>query len=115
MKFHQLIQYKALDQIHTITGSDAVDRLPQSEIAKSPVMRNVCALITLDLFEELEQMCSVLGISKRQFIESSLIESIKEANAITKEVGLHEALWEASHGQPYPGEEAVAKMHEESK
>lgn len=113
MNFHQLIQYKALDHLHTLSGSSAIDRLPESEIPKSQ-MRNVCALISVPLFDELEAMCGLLGLSKRQFIESALIEALAKANAIVDEVGLHQTLWEQAHGAPYPGHEAVAAMHREA-
>lgn len=94
MNFDQLIQYKALEQINTLSGSDAIDTLPDAQLEKSQ-MRNVCAMITIPLFDQLENLCRFLNISKRQFIEASLIESIAKANVIMKDVGLFEALGES--------------------
>lgn len=113
MNFHQLIQYKALDHLHTLSGSSIIDRLPESEIPKSQ-MRNVCALISVPLFEELEAMCGLLGLSKREFIEAALIESLAKANTVIDEVGLHQALWEQAHGAPYPGHEVAAQIHRDA-
>lgn len=111
MNFHQLVQYKALDRMYS--GSSVLDRMSEAEIPKTQ-FRNVCALISVPLFEELESMCSLLDLSKRQFIEAALIEAIAKAKDVIEEVGMYESLWETAHGMPYPGHEAVAQMDREA-
>lgn len=99
MKFDQLIQYKTLDRIHSLSNSDLVDRVALSEEVKSQ-MKNVCALISVPLFEDLEAMCGLLGLSKRQFIEASLIDALAKAENIVQELGLYDEMQERSAAQP---------------
>lgn len=113
MKFDQLVQYKALDRLHTISASFPVERLPDAEIQKLE-MKNVCALLPLPVFEQLEAKCGMLGLSKREFIEAVLIESFSKVDQIVDQVGLHQAMWEATYGAPYPGDEIAAQMHRDS-
>lgn len=109
MKFDQLIQYKTLDRLHSLSGSDLVDRLAVPEDQKAQ-MKNVCALIHVSLFEELESMCGLLGLSKRQFIEACLIEGLAKAEKIVDEVGLHKAIFEQQTGEPYPAPEDAPRV-----
>lgn len=80
MNFDQLIQYKALHRQYTISGA-----LPDSMVEASSaenhnkLVRNVCALVSVDLFEQLEHTCGILAITKRQFIEAALIECLAKA------------------------------------
>lgn len=93
MSFHQYIEYKALDRMYA-TENDAILGMvlrdsDTGEAVKSQ-MRNVCALISQELFDSLENMCGLLEISKRKFIEGAVIEAIDQANRIVEEVGLFE-------------------------
>lgn len=56
--------------------------------------KNVCAKISSELAENLDQMCNFLDISKRKFIETAIIEALNKANEIIKEV------------DPFPQEES---------
>lgn len=78
MNFDQLIQYKALHRQYTITGS-LPDSLVEAASSDSKLVRNVCALITEDLFDQLEHTCGILGLTKRQFIEAALVECLAKA------------------------------------
>jgi hypothetical protein len=109
MKFDQLIQYKTLDRMHSLSGSDLVDRVAVADDQKAQ-MKNVCALIHVSLFEELEGTCALLGLSKRQFIEACLIEGLARADKIVDEVGLHKAIYEHETGEPYPTAEDAARV-----
>lgn len=101
MNFKQLIQLKSLETVRSLTGSgeivDAMLKQSGESMEKSGQMRNVCALITNDLFNELESFTNFIGVSKRQFIESAIIKSLEDAKEIAKEVGLFDAL-EADQG-----------------
>lgn len=98
MNFHETIQLKALElkQLHT---RGMTDNLAEAFIAKAveqgenTVTKNICAHIALPLFERVEQCCSMLGISKRRFVEMALAEALDRAEAIVAEV------------DPFPGEE----------
>lgn len=91
MSFHKLLQFKALRQVY---GSSSIDFTEMALKNASPdekaQFRNVCALIHIDLFNELESICGLLDLSKRKFIEGALIEAIANANRIIDEEGVHE-------------------------
>lgn len=80
MNFDDLIQYKALHRQYTISGG-MPDFLIEAVSAedKKKHLRNVCALISVDLFEQLEHTCGILEITKRQFIEAALKECLAKA------------------------------------
>jgi hypothetical protein len=80
MNFDDLIQYKALHRQYTISGSlpdSLLDSVPAED--KKKHLRNVCALISVDLFDQLEHTCGILEITKRQFIEAALMECLTKA------------------------------------
>lgn len=96
MNFKQLIQLKALENIRAVSGTgsiiDAALAQPDSSLAKSGQMRNVCAMVTNELFDDLEGFTKFMDISKREFIEAAIIKALEEAKQIAGEVGLWEAL-----------------------
>ncbi len=95
MSFQKLIQFKALSQIYGSTGGALLDQMVQQDPASAEKMkvRNVCALIGLPLFDRLEEMCGTLSITKREFIESALIEALNISDKIVEEEGLFDH-WE---------------------
>lgn len=93
MSFHKLIQFKALHNIYGGGNVDLIDHvLKQSgpEELEKMKMRNVCALISMPLFDRLETMCGLLSISKREFIENALVEALDMADKIVEEEGVFE-------------------------
>lgn len=53
-------------------------------------LRNICAMILPELFEEVEQTCAFLDMSKREFVEYALSEAVDKANAVMQQVGVLE-------------------------
>lgn len=91
MSFDKMIQYKALHQIYGTNGARILDHLLENagEIEKMK-MKNVCALISVQLFVRLENTCGFLSMSKREFIESALIEALDRADKILENEGVFE-------------------------
>jgi hypothetical protein len=80
MNLESLLQYKALHQEYVLSGQNQdmiFDALSPED--KKKHLRNVCALIALPLFDELEHTCGLLEISKRLFIESAIIDALAKA------------------------------------
>jgi len=50
--------------------------------------RNICALISVPLFEEINHLCSVLSMSKRRFVELALRDLAEKAVQAIEDVGL---------------------------
>lgn len=97
VNFHETIQLKALElkQLHT---RGMTDSLAEAFIAKavdegeSTVTKNICAHVSKDLFDRVEQCCSMLSITKRRFVEMALSEALDRAETIVADV------------DPFPGE-----------
>lgn len=87
----QVIQLQALKLKATNEGSspsliDGVLENPINRDALKKDFRNVCALIHVKQFEQLESLCALLDLSKREVISLALNVFIPMANAIVKEV-----------------------------
>jgi hypothetical protein len=63
--------------------TDMVLNDPENE--GKPEIKNVCAKLHVSLVDRLESVCTFLDISKREFIERSLLESLDVAEKIIKE------------------------------
>lgn len=93
MSFHQLIQYKTLNRMYAANNDGLLEmslRDPQNEEFIKKQMKNVCALISVKLFDQLDGVCDVLEISKRQFIEYAIIEALAKAENIMEETGFYD-------------------------
>lgn len=100
MSFDKFIQYKVLDRIYASDNDFLLDMAISQNGAEAikAQMKNVCALISKELFDDLDGVCSLLEISKRKFIEYALIEAISRANEIVNENGLAEHYEELRNG-----------------
>jgi hypothetical protein len=69
------------------SGPDLVERLLDAnpEEAKKS-MRNICAFISPQLFDDVNGLSNVLELSKRQIVEMALLDFIEKAHKIIKEV-----------------------------
>jgi hypothetical protein len=87
----QTIQLQALKLKVTIDGahSSVIDSIledPKNKEELKKQFRNVCALIHVQQFEQLEQLCSLLDLSKREVISMALSDFIPKANAIVEQI-----------------------------
>lgn len=87
----QVIQLQALKLKAANEGSnpsliDGVLENPINRDALKKDFRNVCALLHVKQFEQLESLCDLLDLSKREVISLALNVFIPMANAIVKEV-----------------------------
>lgn len=92
MNFHETIQLKALElkQLHTQGSTDNLHEHLLDLALKTPegqaVTRNICAHISVELFKRVEDCCSLLSLSKRQFVEMALKEALDRAESIVADV-----------------------------
>jgi hypothetical protein len=98
MNFDKLIQFKALSQIYRASSNSDVSEMHMANMPSvdKEKLRNVCALISVSLFDRLESSCSLLQITKRQFIEAALIEALDKADKIVQDEGVFESFDAAS-------------------
>jgi hypothetical protein len=90
MRFDETIRLRALQlkALHSgQTNSDLLEaQLQLPEVSENLKLRQVCAMVSPQLFTELEGTCELLGMSKRKFVEGALIDAIEKASAIVNEV-----------------------------
>ncbi len=90
MKFNELLRMKALQLKAVNIGQTNIELLESQlllpELAEGLKLRQVCAMVSPQLFDELEGTCALLDISKRKFVEGALIEAIEQAANIVSEV-----------------------------
>lgn len=85
--FKQFIVYRALAFKFDRQNYELSERLIEMGAETAIPLRNVCAKMTAELSDRIDQTVSVLGISKRLFIERSLIEAMDQVDAMLEEVG----------------------------
>lgn len=72
-----------------INDSDSFDISDVSESLQDALpIKNVCAKVSAQLSDEIDQVCGLLGISKRRFLEASFIDAISTAREIMRREGL---------------------------
>jgi hypothetical protein len=98
MTFDDLIRYKALHLKYVSSGANVMELLA-TKLEHSVPMKNVCAMISQELFDDLTGTCALLDISKRTFIEAAIIEALAKANAIMNEEHLEEHLVARSNSE----------------
>lgn len=89
MNFDEVIQLQALKLKALNSGqglSSVVDRLAE----EAPQLRQMCAKVSPELYDRLEQVCGVLDMSKRQFIEGAVADALDRAVAIVEKTGAFE-------------------------
>ena len=81
-----LVTEKVLGLLNDIRGSsDLVDRVESSDL------KNVCAKVSVNLSDEIDQVVGFLGVSKRIFLESAFVDAVETAQEIMRREGLFEA------------------------
>lgn len=90
--FNEFMHYRALAfKYSTLRNEDLSEKL-LNEYGDQGQLRNVCAKIAPELADRLDSMVSVLGISKRLFIERALIEALEQCDHILDAHGIPEEI-----------------------
>lgn len=92
MNFDEIIQLQVLklkSQASGIRGPLLDQMLEQNE---TPLVRQMCAKVSVELYNELESVCNLLGLSKREFIESAVNEAVTRAHEVMKDYDLWTAI-----------------------
>lgn len=87
MELHELIQLQALKLKQSVTRSvpdQVLDKLLESD--SQGKARQVCAMVSPQLFDDLERICQMLDISKRRFVEGALVDALDKAKQIVAQV-----------------------------
>ena len=81
----QVLKLKALQSGRASSG--LIDQILEQDESKAMV-RNMCAKVSHQLYESLENVCNALDMSKREFIEAAVFEAVGKAEKLLAE---HEA------------------------
>lgn len=95
--FDALITQKSLEFLsqYTDLADLAVQSLEEGEELNVP-LKNVCARVAVPLAEKIDSICSLLGISKRRFLETAFSEAVIKAEAIMEAEGVYEMFEEVA-------------------
>ena len=106
MKFDALVRYKALDQVYSLGNPQLLDRfLEDPAVQEQFGTRKIQFDATPGLFQDLEQVVSLLDMSKREFLEAAISDALKKAHQIISEEEVLEKM-EAI--------QAIQKSHQEN-
>ncbi|KFB70930.1 MAG: hypothetical protein AW09_003955 [Candidatus Accumulibacter phosphatis] len=83
-----LVTGEALKLIHQCRNADAIDHFPSLQVGT----RNVCAKVHPELADDIDQVCGLLGISKRRWLEAAFVEALDKTKAILQAEGVWEEL-----------------------
>lgn len=78
--FNEVMLSKALAFKHG--SSDIPDQFLDH---KDAPVKQVCAKLSIELSDNIDNVCAILGMSKRSFIELALINAISEYESIASE------------------------------
>ena len=87
-----LVTEKALHFLSVRRGDYLVDQvLSTPDIGPVPT-KNVCAKVTVQLSDQIDEVCGLLDISKRRFLEAAFIQAVNMSRAIIEREGVFEVL-----------------------
>jgi hypothetical protein len=94
MKSEEILMLQALKlkKLNTrgYDGMDLVQHLvDQNEEAKTK-LRNICAFISPELFEEINSLTNLLDLSKREFVEMALQDLVAKSHAVFEQTNAME-------------------------
>lgn len=88
MNLDDLIQLQVLKLKATTSGANASRLLDRAiEEGQVPELRQMCAKVSPQLYEALDNVCGLLDLSKRQFIEYAVAEAVHKAQEALQRSG----------------------------
>lgn len=112
---NSIVTYKCLALINGGINSH-VDKIIENYVREdgSPIVKNVCAKVPVELSDKLDSLCNFLGISKRVFIEKALLDAIELSEKIIDDEDVYSYLTiDESKSFPIkPSDEYLEKLKE---
>lgn len=94
-----LLTERALHFVTTRHNPDLVeaiiDHTEHSDLHQARI-KNVCAKVSVNLSNSIDEVCALLGVQKRRFLEAAFMEAVERAHSILEEEGVYELLTENS-------------------
>jgi hypothetical protein len=90
-----LLTERTLHRVRSICDGDLPDSIIDQVMPdSSPIIKNMCAKVSVQLVDRLDSTCQLLDVSKRKFIETAVIEALDKADQIMGSEGVWEAFEE---------------------
>lgn len=89
-----LLTEKALHAVSIRRNAELTEHIlndPDFDPPSVPI-KNVCAKVSIDLSDEIDEIVAQLGIHKRRFLEAAFVEAIAMARRIMDEEGVNASL-----------------------
>jgi hypothetical protein len=86
MNLEELIQLQVLKHKASSVPGRILDKMMESGEYPGEV-RQMCAKVSAKLYDELDQVCGLLDMSKRQFIEAAVIDAVDRAHQVITSSG----------------------------
>jgi hypothetical protein len=90
-----LVTERALHFISSRHNPDLVDAIvDHADFLGTPsvLIKNVCAKVSVRLSDSIDEVCALLGVQKRRFLEAAFMEAVERAHAIIEAEGVYELL-----------------------
>lgn len=90
-----LVTERALHFITSRHNPELVEAVVEhSELTGAPLVhiKNVCAKVSVRLSDSIDEVCALLGVQKRRFLEAAFMEAVERAHAIIEAEGVYELL-----------------------
>jgi len=88
MKLDEVLQLQVLKLKALNSGQSSarlLDHLLDS--SETPEVRQMCAKVSVHLYDSLEQVCGLLDMTKRQFIEAAVSDAVGRAEQLIHQMG----------------------------
>ncbi len=88
-----LLTERSLHFLNVHRNQSLMDALPEDFLDQSPVpLKNVCAKVSQQLSDNIDEIVNLLEISKRRFLEAAFIEAVQRARAVMEAEGVWDAI-----------------------
>lgn len=100
MDFESLVRYKALHQVYSAGNSSLVDHMLNDPETRAQIEQNIKLKklqfdVSQERFDEVESLCAILGMSKREFLDAATSEAVSRAHQIVAEAGVMQSFEDA--------------------
>lgn len=92
MNFEELIQLQVLKLKAENAGRGPLLESMLDQAGEHPQIRQMCAKVSSVVYDDLEQVCSLLDMSKREFIEGAVRDALDRAHEVINRSGVIEQL-----------------------
>lgn len=94
MNLDEILQLQVLKLKATASGRHGGPILDQllEEAGEGAPIRQMCAKVSTVLYDDLESVCELLDMSKREFIESAVSDALRRAHEVIARSGVMDQL-----------------------